>query len=256
MRQRLPIIGVTPRFIAGDGVGASSTSVDRLATVDANNQLITRYGGVPVGLPLLQTLDGEARTEAMIALAERIDGLLLQGGTDIEPWRYGETPSSPVWLGDAIRDRFEFDFLKICLARKLPILGVCRGFQVLQVAFGGALIQDIPTQKPGSTQHDSPLGYCYASHSVNLSEATLLQKLHGQTRVLVNSAHHQGIAELAPGLQVEAYADDGIIEAFSAVEFPFVVAVQWHPEFHHIDDRLADPAPLTRAFLAAAKRSG
>ena len=216
MQKRLPIIGLSPRFVPGDGIGAGSSSVDRLATVDANNHLITRFGGIPISLPLLQSLEGRARIDAMEALAERIDGLLLQGGTDIEPWRYQQKPISALWPGDVIRDRFEFDFIQVCLARKLPILGICRGFQVLQVVFGGALLQDIPTQKPTAMNHDSQVGYCYAAHAVKLIEGGLLQRWHLQSRVFVNSAHHQGIAELAPGLQLEAIADDGMIEAFSS----------------------------------------
>ncbi len=253
MQKKPPIIGLSPRFVPGDGVGASSSSVDRLATVDANNHLITRFGGVPISLPLLQNLEGEARVNAMQALAERIDGLLLQGGTDIEPWRYQQEPISAKWPGDAIRDRFEFDFIQVCLARKLPILGICRGFQALQVAFGGALVQDIPTQKQDALSHDSQTGYCYAAHAVTLIDGGLLQRWHQQTRVFVNSAHHQGIAELAPGLRLEAIADDGMVEAFCAPQFPFVVAVQWHPEFHTEAGELADPAPLVQAFLDAAR---
>ena len=256
MHKRYPIIGLSPRFIPGDGVGAGSSSVDRLATVDANNQLVTRFGGLPVGLPLLQGIEGDARIHAMEALAERIDGLLLQGGTDIEPKRYQQKPISPQWIGDAVRDHFEFDFIQICLARKLPILGICRGFQVLQVALGGALLQDIPTQKPDAIKHDSSTGYCHAIHPVNLIAGGILHSLHQQTRVIVNSAHHQGVAELAPGLKLEAVADDGIIEAFSVPSMPFVVAVQWHPEFHPVDGELADASALMHAFLDATKRAG
>jgi len=253
--KRFPIIGLSPRFVPGDGLGAGSGSVDRLATVDANNQLVTRYGGLPIALPLLQGLEGNARISAMEALADRIDGLLLQGGTDIEPSRYRQSLLSPAWPGDAIRDHFEFDFLKVCLARKLPILGICRGFQVLQVAFGGALLQDIPTQKPSPIAHDCSTGYCHATHAVNLVEGGLLFEWHQQARVIVNSAHHQGVSELAPGLQLEAIADDGVIEAFSVPGFPFVVAVQWHPEFHPVDGELADAAAVMRAFLDAAKQT-
>jgi len=253
--KRFPIIGLSPRFVPGNSIGAGTESVDRLAIVDANNQLVTRCGGLPVGLPLLQSLEGNERALALEALADRIDGLLLQGGTDIEPSRYQQSPLSKAWLGDAIRDRFEFDFLQVCLARKMPILGVCRGFQVLQVAFGGALLQDIPTQKQGLIAHDSITAYCHATHAVNLVEGGQLFAWHQQARVIVNSAHHQGVSELAPGLQLEAIADDGIVEAFSVPDLPFVVAVQWHPEFHPEAGELADAAPMMRAFIDAARRT-
>jgi putative glutamine amidotransferase len=250
---RWPRIGITPRFLAGDGIGAGSSSVDRLATVDANNQLLTRFGALSLGFPMLRELSGPARKNAIAQLCDSVDGLLLQGGTDIEPRRYGQSPLNPAWSGDAVRDRLEFDLVEAFLAADKPILGVCRGFQLLQVVFGGSLLQDIPTQHQRAIAHDSPLGYCHASHAVQLQPGGFMQRSYGVDALHVNSAHHQGVLNLASGLAPEAFCADGIIEAFRAPSHRFVLAVQWHPEFHHLDAKLADPTPLLQAFLQAAR---
>jgi putative glutamine amidotransferase len=243
-------IGITPRFIAGDGHSAGSSAVDRLAVVDANNQLVTRFGALPLSLPMMRELDGQNRRDALQTIVDCLDGLLLQGGTDIEPSRYGETPLRPEWAGDALRDRLEFDLIDSFLKANKPILGVCRGFQVLNVAFGGSLYQDIRSQAANqSVQHDSALSYCGATHAVHLSG--YLAKLYGQEQGLVNSAHHQGVKRLAAGLELSATAPDGMVEAFHAPEQKFVAAVQWHPEFHHLDRSLLPAWPLMEAFLAA-----
>jgi putative glutamine amidotransferase len=249
--KRLPRIGITSRFVAGDGVGAGSSSVDRLATVDANNQLIARYDGLILGLPMLRELDGAKRAAHIAAYVDQLDGLLLQGGTDIAPQRYGQTPLRPAWAGDPIRDRLEFDVLEAFLRADKPVLGVCRGFQVLQVMFGGALLQDIPTQHAGAIAHDSPAGYCACTHAVELMPAGPMAQWYGRSSARVNSAHHQGVLAAAGGLQVDARAPDGIIEALYAPAARFVYAVQWHPEFHHLDAALLDPSPMLRAFIAA-----
>ncbi len=255
-------IGITPRFIAGDGLSAGSSAVDRMAVVDANNQLVTRFGGLALTLPMLRELDGVRRRDAFKSIIECLDGLLLQGGTDVEPHRYGECPIKPEWAGDALRDRLEFDLIEAFLAADKPILGVCRGFQVLNVAFGGSLYQDIPTQHQHNTfaasaekqphvQHDTSASYCGATHAITLSPNGVLAALYGTTSGRVNSAHHQGVRALAGGLSHEAQAPDGICEGLSALNYRFVVAVQWHPEFHHLDASLLPAEPLMRAFFAA-----
>lgn len=242
-------VGISPRLVSGDGHSGGSSAVDRLATVDANNQLLLRYGALPLSLPLLQHSEGATRRAALQTIVERCDGLLLQGGTDIEPKRYGETPLQPAWAGDALRDRFEFDLLELFLRADKPVLGICRGFQVLNVVFGGSLYQDIPSQhRDTSVQHDGPR-YCGASHAVALHGP--LREWYGVERGRVNSAHHQGIKQLGSGLHPQAFADDGICEAFVSSQHRFVHAVQWHPEFHDRDRELLSEAPLMQAFMAA-----
>jgi putative glutamine amidotransferase len=257
-------IGITPRFISGDGTSAGSSAVDRMAVVDANNQLVTRFGGLPLTLPMMRELDGVRRRDAFKTIVDCLDGLLLQGGTDVEPQRYGELPIKPEWAGDALRDRLEFDLIEAFLAADKPILGVCRGFQVLNVAFGGSLYQDIPMQHSRSAPepnaknqapilHDTTASYCGAKHAIALSPQGVLATLYGTTHGQVNSAHHQGVRTLAGGLSLEAHAPDGICEGLRAPNYRFVLAVQWHPEFHHLDESLLPPLPLMQAFLTACE---
>jgi putative glutamine amidotransferase len=178
-----------------------------------------------------------------------LDGLLLQGGTDIEPKRYQETPISPAWPGDPLRDAFEFELLEHWLPSGKPVLGICRGHQLLNVALGGTLYQDLPSQRPAHPAHDIPEKYCALEHSVRLLEHSWLASLYGLRQARVNSAHHQAIKMLAPGMQTEALSDDGLIEAFRDPAHRFLVALQWHPEFHV--GELLDPTPMMREFVGA-----
>lgn len=251
-------IGITPRFIPGDNLSPDSRGVDRMAVVDANNQLITRFGGLPLTLPMLRELDGERRRDAFKLIVETLDGLMLQGGTDVQPHRYGELPIKPEWGGDPLRDRLEFELVEYFLKADKPILGVCRGFQVLNVAFGGKLCQDIPSlhQNAVAIEHYAGTNYFGAEHDISLNPGGELAKMYGQTSGRVNSAHHQGVIQLATSLTEEARAPDGICEGFRAQKYRFVVAVQWHPEFHHLADGLLPAEPLMRAFFdACAKHS-
>ncbi len=246
-------IGITPRFIAGDNKSPDSRGVDRMAVVDANNQLVTRFGGLPLTLPMLRELDGERRRDAFKTIVDTLDGLMLQGGTDVEPHRYGELPIKPKWGGDPLRDRLEFELVEHFLKADKPILGVCRGFQVLNVVFGGKLCQDIPSlhQSSVAIEHYARTNYFGAEHEISLTPGGALARMYGQESGRVNSAHHQGVIELAKSLNEEARAPDGICEGFRAPNHRFVVAVQWHPEFHHLTTGLLPPEPLMRAFLAA-----
>ena len=246
-------IGITPRFIPGDNVSPDSCGVDRMAVVDANNQMVTRFGGLPLTLPMLRELDGERRRDAFKTIVETLDGLLLQGGTDVEPHRYGEQPIKPEWSGDPLRDCFEFELIEYFLKADKPILGVCRGFQLLNVIFGGRLCQDIPSlyQSAVAIKHYAVTNYFGAEHPILLTPGGVLATLYGQTEGRVNSAHHQGVIELANSLTEEARAPDGVCEGFRSPQHRFVVAVQWHPEFHHLATGLLPAEPLMRAFFAA-----
>lgn len=244
-------IGITPRFIPGDNKSPDSRGVDRMAVVDANNQLVTRFGGLPLTLPMLRELDGEYRRDAFKTIVDTLDGLMLQGGTDVEPHRYGELPIKPKWCGDPLRDRLEFELVEYFLKADKPILGVCRGFQVLNVVFGGKLCQDIPSlhQSDVAIEHYAGTNYFGAEHDISLTPGGALATMYGQTSGRVNSAHHQGVIDLATSLTEEARAPDGICEGFRAPKYRFVVAVQWHPEFHHLAEGLLPAEPLMRAFL-------
>lgn len=171
--------------------------------------------------------------------AALLDGLLLEGGSDMWPGSYGEEPLRPEWNGDRVRDEYEIALIRAFAARGKPILGVCRGLQVINVAFGGTLYQDITLQKPGALRHRDAALYDQNYHAVDFVPGTRLAQLYpARERVTVNSVHHQGIKDLAPFMTVEARCpNDGLIEAIrldnerSALK-SYVAAVQWHPEFH------------------------
>jgi putative glutamine amidotransferase len=185
--------------------------------------------------------------------AELLDGLVLEGGSDMWPGSSGEEPLRPEWNGDRVRDAYEIALLRAFVARGKPVLGVCRGLQVLNVAFGGTLYQDLALQKPGQLFHRSAQLYDRNHHQISIEAGTRLAELYGgQLTATVNSVHHQGIKDLAGGFVVEARAPDGVIEAFRRSGPPYVAAVQWHPEFHVGDNaHLLSGAPLLADFMAA-----
>lgn len=200
------------------------------------------------------TSSSTSRPVTFDAYADWLDGLVLMGGADLWPGSYGEEPLKPQWSGDRVRDEYELALTRAFVARGKPVLGVCRGLQLLNVAFGGSLYQDITTQHDGALTHRDAGLYDQNFHAVELVGGSRLASLYpGSTRFTVNSVHHQGIKQLAPGFAIEARSpEDGIIEAVRWQGPSFVAAVQWHPEFHRppgppgqIDD-----APLLRDFLA------
>jgi len=199
--------------------------------------------------------DGETRRGDVTLehYAELLDGLVLEGGSDMWPGSYGEAPLRPEWNGDRIRDEYEIALARAFVARGRPVLGVCRGLQVLNVAFGGTLFQDLALQKPGPLFHRSAQLYDRNHHQIAIEAGTRLARLYpGLNSPTVNSVHHQGIKDLAPGFVIEARAPDGVIEAFRRSGEPYVAGVQWHPEFHLGDNaHLLPGAPLLTDFMAA-----
>ena len=188
--------------------------------------------------------------------AQWLDGLVLEGGSDLWPGSYGETALKPQWNGDRVRDEYEIALTRAFVKAGKPVLGVCRGLQLLNVAFGGTLYQDLPTQVRGARMHRDAAIYDQNLHSIEFVAGTRLARLYPGTKTAaVNSVHHQGIKDLAQGFVVEATCpDDGIIEAFRWTGPSYVAGVQWHPEFHDWESRhvLNDEAIL-RDFLAAAQ---
>ena len=199
------------------------------------------------------------RTSTSLTLADyaaELDGLVLQGGTDIAPQMYGETPIRPEWAGDPERDRYELELLKRFLDIKKPVLGICRGQQLINVAMGGTLYQDTATQKPGAHVHQDPAVYDDKYHHVEILPGTRLAALYpGVGQAKVNSLHHQAVKGLGAGLAVEARSlDDDVIEALRLTGPQYVAGVQWHPEFlHGRNDGVLDAAPLLDDFLRASR---
>lgn len=187
-----------------------------------------------------------------------IDGLILQGGRDVSPNSYGEFPSRPEWAGDRVRDLYELDLIWECIFQGKPVLGICRGCQLLNVAFGGSLHQDIASELPEAIAHVDAEAYDAHTHPVSFTPGSLLERLypHHGNQARISSIHHQCIKQLGNSLVVEAQSSlDGIVEAVRWQGSSFVYGVQWHPEFHGPENSaLLDSAPLLREFLSAARR--
>jgi putative glutamine amidotransferase len=165
-------------------------------------------------------------------LLEQCHGLVLSGGEDVDPVRYGESPLPALGRVNAARDAMEFAALDIALERDLPVLAICRGCQVLNVHLGGSLFQDIDSQRPGDLRHRQTEPWTRRTHHARVVDGSRLQRIVGDDIVSINSFHHQAIRQLAPSLRATAFADDGLIEAVEAPDRSWVVGVQWHPERH------------------------
>jgi gamma-glutamyl-gamma-aminobutyrate hydrolase PuuD len=189
--------------------------------------------------------------------AKHLDGLLLQGGADVSPQSYTEAATRHEWPGDRVRDMYELELLHEFVESGKPVLGVCRGCQLINVAFGGTLYQDIATDVPTAGIHVNEQ-YDQHRHPIRFPDgSTFVNMFPGQRDAVVNSIHHQAVRTIGRDLNVEAVsAADGIIEAIRFRRAPFVVGVQWHPEFHRAGgDELLDCTPLLDTFLRVARET-
>jgi gamma-glutamyl-gamma-aminobutyrate hydrolase PuuD len=251
------VIGVSARLVAADPAGAGSRRRAQWGIECELARGLAAAGALVVLLPVPVAGDVSAIAAAHVA---RLDGLVLQGGSDIEPWRWGEEPRHPDWAGDPLRDAFEFALYAAARARGLPVLGICRGVQVINVAHGGSLHQDLAQAGIRGVCHDYPAGYDAHRHEVALAAGGLLAGIHGVDRGRVSSTHHQACARIGEGLAVDAVTPaDGVVEALRGTAGAWLAGVQWHPELH-VDDPASLPGqPLFDAFVAAAmqaRRSG
>lgn len=252
-----PIIMPTPRpLILGVSCGIMPADPTRalfkgkpLHYGEGNlSEAIARAGALPVLLPAL------SHAPSLAALVDLCDALVLSGGTDLSPQVYGEQPLDPAWAGDPERDAYERALIAAALAGHKPILGVCRGAQIINAALGGALYQDIRAQRDDALQHRDWQRYDDNGHPVTLAAGSWLADIYGAGDILVNSVHHQAIRVVAPGLRAVAFAPDGVIEAIERVDAEqIILGVQWHPEWY---SPLASPArargdDLFTAFIAA-----
>jgi putative glutamine amidotransferase len=235
-----PIIGI-PCFpmVRGD------TGRPIYASNQAYVQAVMHAGGVPVLIPPVPS------EEALPAILGILDGLLLAGGADLDPVLYGEAPLPEMGTPEPQRDATELAITRWALDKSLPVLGICRGMQLLNVACGGSLYQDLPTQRPSAFDHEQRgQARTHIAHDVSTETGSLLASVLGEPRVGVNSFHHQAVKRIGQGLRVTGVAEDGIIEAVEIPDLPFVLAVQYHPEELEGDD-----AASRRLFLAFVQAS-
>jgi putative glutamine amidotransferase len=217
---------------------SSKSGTSWISVAEAYLQAISGAGACPVlippGLP----------EERLAALLARLDGVLFTGGGDLNPRTYGGKSHPDLEEVDDDRDRVELFLLHRALEDGVPFLGICRGIQVINVGLGGSLYADIPSQYPGAIKHDfhSDWPRDYLAHDVQVQPGSHLRRILGESRLQVNSLHHQGIRRLAPGLLATAHAPDELIEAVELSDHPFGLAVQWHPEF------LTDHKPMRNLF--------
>jgi putative glutamine amidotransferase len=238
-----PLIGLTLDSDEGQMVSKGGlTKVARYALKANYPAAIAGAGGMPVGLP--------HAPEAVESYADRLDGLVVTGGAfDVDPAMFGATTRNAKVTTKPNRTGFELAITKAMLARKKPVLGICGGEQLLNVILGGTLIQHIEDEVGDSLLHEQPNPRDEPGHAVAVKPGSLLHKIAGATEIKVNSAHHQAVKSVGPGVVASAIAKDGVIEAIEDPRLPFCIGVQWHPEYRITEgDR-----NLFKALIAASQ---
>jgi putative glutamine amidotransferase len=214
-----PLIGITSDF------GLSSLGQPQAQLNSAYSRAVIEAGAAPLVIPW------DLEPEACASLIARLDGILLSGGGDIEPWRYHGDTTAPLTDVSPARDELEFSLVRMALDSRKPFLGICRGCQVVNVALGGSLHEDLDTNPPSAIRHNvSGKESRVPAHDVVIEPNTGLAAALDRLAFGVNSHHHQGLKEIAAGLRVAARAPDGLVEAVELTGHPFGLAVQWHPE--------------------------
>lgn len=234
-----PVIGITP---------SHNTENDDISLRPTYLRAIAAAGGLPVVLPL------EAGSEDLRQLTALCDGFLFSGGPDPHAFLFGEETQVHCGNVSPARDRMEMELLTQVMEAGKPILGICRGIQLINVALGGDIYQDIPSQTESlfPIAHSQPFSYAYPSHHVSVAEGSLLSGITGDASFIeVNSMHHQAVRTTAPGLIPCGFAPDGLIEALEKPDYPFLLGVQWHPEY--LWKTHGEAAEIFRQFVKACK---
>ncbi|NTU74844.1 MAG: gamma-glutamyl-gamma-aminobutyrate hydrolase family protein [Anaerolineaceae bacterium] len=233
-----PLIGITT------GREVTKTQFQLAILSESYIEAVRSAGGTPVMLPpTLSEADAEV-------YSQRLDGILLTGGPDVDPAVFNGQPHPRVYEVDPARDALEMNLVRISARNKLPFLGICRGIQVINVALGGTLFTDIADQMPDALKHDyyPDIPRTTLPHNVLLIRDSQLTTILGGTDVPVNSLHHQGIDKPAPVLSITGHAPDGLIESVELPGHPFGIGVQWHPEWLQEHESMRE---LFRAFIRA-----
>jgi putative glutamine amidotransferase len=235
--------------IAVSGVVRAWDGNQRTGVNAAYVRALLLAGGVPL---ILSPLMGASLAAAAL---DGCDGLILTGGEDIEPSWYGVEPSPLLDEPSQERDLFELALFAVARQRGLPILGICRGIQLINVALGGTLFQDLPSERPGTIDHSPKHARDARTHGVRLQAGSRAAVALDSTQISVNSVHHQAIRELGKGLVATGWSEDGLIEAAeSEAGASWILAVQWHPEEMHADRRAPDHG-LFSALINEADRT-
>lgn len=219
-----PVIGITCSRSVGGRWSSYSLGHFMEYAYDAYSQAVLNCGGTPLLIPIAQN------SHSLAAICELLHGLILSGGPDINPRFYNDEPRQGLEDVDEAQDEMEIEITRQALAAGVPILGICRGLQLLNVAMGGTLYQDIARQVPKALNHSPSADRSIVTHKVEIESGTRLQDTLERRSLWVNSKHHQAVKNPASGLKVSAVASDGLIEALEDPGRPFVLAVQWHPE--------------------------
>ncbi len=239
MTDKKPLIALTPYF---------NTDRDEPYMRPAFLKAVRQAGGIPIIIPL------DLTEEDLAQIVETVDGVLFTGGPDVHPFFFGEETQAHCGNVCLRRDQMELSLLKLTMEARKPILGVCRGAQILNIGLGGDIYQDIPSQFPQDfpIAHTQPFGYEIPSHTVQVAPGTLLEKIAQNGTLNVNSMHHQAVRKVAPSLIASGHAPGNLVECVEMPDYPFFIAVQWHPEYLTEQDPAA--AGLFAAFVDACKK--
>ena len=223
--SKKPIIGISSSVIVDDSgnfAGYKRAYVNK-DYVDA----VVRAGGVPLIIPF--TTD----KEVIISQVQVIDALILSGGHDVSPYNYGQEPNPKLGETFPQRDQFDFQLIQYAMEENKPILGICRGIQIINTYFGGSLYQDLSDFENKVIMHNQAKNPQLPTHTVTIERNSKLFEIFKEEKLLTNSFHHQAVKEVGKGLAVTARTSDGIIEAIEHRDYPFLIAIQWHPEMLH-----------------------
>lgn len=239
MTEKKPLIALTPYF---------NIDRDEPYMRPAYLKAVCAAGGIPVILPL------GLEEDSLGQVVDTFDGFLFTGGPDVHPFYFREETQSHCGNVCPQRDEMEFALLKLAMAVKKPVLGICRGIQVLNIGLGGDIYQDIPSQfhEEFPIAHTQPFGYGIPSHTVKVSPGTRLAGIAQCEAMKVNSMHHQAVRRVAPGLIATGFAPGGLVECVEKPDYPYFIGVQWHPEYLWEKDGAA--ARLFASFVEAARQ--